>query len=666
MADTGKQSPLGVNVLGSLLQNIGFWINPTAESYMGKNKLTDPPVGGNGDYEFGKICEDTCLKWVTYSIHDGFQRGAPRFPDNEVPSPPTKYTLTASTYNNLVTIGQSRIPALGNSPPPTWETTDPGNVWVNQHPDYYSTNLAGSPANSGYGFYNWVAKFDDNWPPDRDAAYKNEGQLASWYPFLATAGGQVVPNRAITMWGWVRCIPLQAWNEFNWNGKTVLQTDVTPSGSPEYQYFSDSFASCDSFKNYSNQAIYAIEDSKTFLKGTYSNQDDLISADVAGVSLSSRAFGQDLINLGNAIDFEYVSVFGLPSSVLQILKKYNALTQPVILSLLASGLSQNEIEAISTGNITPSKEQEQKIYASYLIIVNTDLEEIKTILNCRTKGMTSLADLVSVKKMFPLSFTTLTVPIYNTAPGPTNSKTYYLLFIAQELNPQLVTPRIKEIVGEIVPPMQPPIVIEPPPAPPPAPPAPPIILPELPSIPAPDPVPPVSTVLPPPLVPTPLPRSGGGGCVVLESYIPLIETDQKHNGKEITNAWMVESGMKISLGTDDLQIIEGRIVKTLNDYQPCVRITTVDGISLVCSTTAPILTKDDGFVPSIEVYGKRVAVMRDGRTWFDEVVGLEDVGMKFVRVIDTGNNSFWAGEKPGSFMLHHNAIINEQFEMDKK
>lgn len=656
MADTGKQSPLGVNVLGSLLQNVGFWINPTAESYMGKNKLTDPPVGGNGDYEFGKICEDTCLKWVTYSIHDGFQRGAPRKTN---PLAPTgSYTLTAATYNNLVTIGQSRIPALGNSPPPTWETTDPGNVWVNQHPDYYSTNVAGSPANSGYGFYNWVAKFDDNWPPDRDAAYKNEGQLASWYPFLATASGSVVPNRAITMWGWVRCMALQAWNEFNWNGKTVLQTDVEPSGSPEYQYFADSFVSCNGFKNYSNQAIFSIEESKAFLKGTYSNQDDLISADVAGVSLSSRAFGQDLINLGNAIDFEYISVFGLPSSVLQILKKYKALTQPLILSLLTSGLSQNEIESISNGNITPTKDQEQKIYASFLVIVNTDLEEIKTILNCRTRGLTSLADLVNVKKMFPLSFTTLTVPIYNTAPGPTNSKTYYLLFIAQELNPQLVTPRIKEIVGELVPPASPPVVVEPTPVPPPEPPTPPIIIPEPPKIPAPDPI-------PSPVVESPPITGGGGGCVALESFIPMIETEQKHNGKDITNAWMLESGMKISLGNDSLEIVDGQVIKTLNDYQPCVRIETADGISLVCSTTAPILTKDDGFVLAPKLFGKRVAVMRNGRTWYDEVVRLEDIGMKFVRVIDTGNNSFWAGEKPGSFILHHNVMINDQNNVEK-
>jgi hypothetical protein len=129
---------------------------------------------------------------------------------------------------------------------------------------------------------------------------------------------------------------------------------------------------------------------------------------------------------------------------------------------------------------------------------------------------------------------------------------------------------------------------------------------------------------------------------------------------------MLESGMKISLGTDDLEIIDGRIVKTLNDYQPCVRITTVDGISLVCSTTAPILTKENGFVLSTEVFGKRVAVMRDGRTWFDEVVGLEDVGMKFVRVIDAGDNSFWAGERPGGFILHHNVPIKETLNYDKK
>ncbi|MFN9960411.1 MAG: hypothetical protein ACK55I_45590, partial [bacterium] len=109
---------------------------------------------------------------------------------------------------------------------------------------------------------------------------------------------------------------LQAWNEFNWNGQTIEQTDNTPTGSPAYQFFVDTFSTCDSFKNYSNEAIFAVEDSQSFLRGTFSNQDDLISADLAGVSLSSRAFGQDLINLGNGIDFNYIKTFGLPSSLL--------------------------------------------------------------------------------------------------------------------------------------------------------------------------------------------------------------------------------------------------------------------------------------------------------------------------------------------------------------
>jgi hypothetical protein len=663
MANTGKQSPLGVNVLGSLLQNIGFYINPTAQSYMGVNKSTQ------GTYTPGKIVNDTSLKWLTYAINDAYTRG------EASGNIPPNATVDKDTYNNLLTIGQSRIPALGNSPPPTWETSDPGNVWVNQYAGTdpltpgYTTNQAGAPANSGYGFYNWTASYED-YVDNRVEAYKNEGQLASWYPFLATATGDDVPNVGITQWGWIRCLALQAWNEFNWNGKTVDQTDNSPIGSPEYQYFVDTFSSCDSFKNYSNEAIFAVEDSQSFLRGTYSNQDDLISADLAGVSLSSRAFGQDLINLGNAIDFNYIKTFGLPSSLLQTLKKYNALTQPVILGLLASGLSQNQIEAISNGNITPTKDQEQKIYGALLVVVNKDLEEIKVILNCRTKGLTSVADLLSVKKIFPLSYTTLTVPIYNTSPGPTNSKTYYLLFIKQELNPQLVLPRIKEIVQTIVPPQPPPIVEEPTPQPPPPPP--PklpepevIVIPEPPSVPV--PIPPPVPPIPVP-VPAPIPASGGGGgCVALESFVPMVETEQRHNGREITKAWMLESGMKISLGTEDLSIVDGQVVKTLNDYQPCVRISTSEGITLVCSTSAPILTKDKGFIPATEVYGKRVAVMRDGITWYDEVVGLEDVGMKFVRVIDAGNNSFWAGECSGSYILHHNVPINERnLDYDKK
>jgi hypothetical protein len=569
MADTGKQSPLGVNVLGAMLKNEGFWINPTAASYMGSNKLTDAPLGSDADYaknsnnlKFGIICEDTCLKWITWSIHDGYKRGAASQKDPRAPT--GYYTLRHTTYNNLVTVGQSRIPALGNSAPAAWETSDPTYVWVNPHPEFaiegyyqggvtesYSTlSQAGSPAFSGYAFYNWELPQAEPDPglvmspapltvsaaERRTESYKNEGQLASWYPMLCTVpkpsgavgpATLVVPNKAITMWGWVRLIALQAWQDFNFNNglvNTAYPTSWSPGmtvnyqaalANPEYRFFTSSFGSYNSFMNTTNAVVQSVEESKTFLKGTYSNQDDLISADISGVSLSSRAFGQDLINLGKLFNWQYVKTFGLPSALLKSLNDNNAINQALAVAMLTAGVSQKRVQEISTGAATATVEEEKQLYGAFLVIRGADLIEILTICNCRTANLISLGDCLNVKKLFPTSYTTLTVPIYNTAPGPTNSKTYYLLFVGQEMNPQLVSPKIKEIVGTIVPAASPPVE-EPPPPPLPTPPVN-IPPPQQPPVAPPPPPPP-----PPPTAPGGNPRvppttgGGGGGGIARE------------------------------------------------------------------------------------------------------------------------------------------------------
>lgn len=700
MADSGKQSPLGVNVIGSLLaghvgqpNNTTFYINPVAESYFGKSS-------DNATYDPGKIVNDTSLKWLTYALKEAWART----PMNGVGTPAAPTEISASTYDAILNIGQSRIAALGNSKPPTYQADDPSDYWTG----------SGAPANTGFAI-------DGN---------VDHGQEASWDPWdsgydPSDPSGPLNPNSEVTKWGWVRALALQAYNEFYWNApitynvkdadelefgkvytiKVVGDTDFTAIGAssntpgvwfiatgpglgtgkatipsidslPSYKDFTSSFLSADSFVDYSNKAIIAIQNAQTFLQGTFSNQDDLITADISGVSLSARAFGQDLINLGKALELSLITKFGLPSGLLQTLQKNNAITQLLNFAMLSAGLTQNEVETIANKpELSVSTEQEQKLYGAFLAVNGTSLREIIVILNCKTKGLTSLADLLSVKKLFPTSYRTLTVPIYNTEPGPTNSKTYYLLFINDELNPQLILPRIKETVGTIVPPTEPPVVEPPlPPIPPPEEILPPPIIPptppQEPDIPSGPPPPPTTVpVYPPPAPPppaTPPATGGGGGCVALESYIPLVETEKQHNKRPITNAWMLESGMKISLGTELLEIVDGQVVKTLNDYQPCVRISTSDGITLVCSTTAPIYTKDKGFIPATQVYGQRVAVMRNGISWFDEVVGLEDIGMKFVRVIDAGDNSFWAGERPGAYILHHNVPINDDADYEKK
>ena len=53
MSDTGKQSPLGVNTLSSLLQNIGFNINPIMITFTGSSTSSTSAT------QLGKIVNET-------------------------------------------------------------------------------------------------------------------------------------------------------------------------------------------------------------------------------------------------------------------------------------------------------------------------------------------------------------------------------------------------------------------------------------------------------------------------------------------------------------------------------------------------------------------------------------------------------------------------------
>jgi hypothetical protein len=397
MSETAKQSPLGSNSSSSLLQNIGLTINPIAQAHMGISKI-------NSDYDPGKTVNDTCLFLLTYGINYAYLTGM----------------LTNSIYDDLISIGSTAIPALGNSRPPTYTDYDPSGEWTGQ-------------ATTGYGL----------------SGNTGQGQEATWYPYDTTN-----VNVSVTQWGFIRCFALQAWNEFNWNGIP------NGAGMPVYKDFTSSFMICSGFANYVNVQINSFYYGPEFLKGVYSNMNDLINAEVTNISLTPRIFGQDCITLGKVIDLSKIEAFGMPSVLLQTIAKYNAFSQSLSLALLASGLDSVEIDAIYNGTINPTIEQEQKIYGAFLIMVGQDLQDILVPLNCKTRGLESLADLLNVSKIFPNSYQTITVPIYNSTESVNNSKTYYPIYVGTGVNPNLSSDAIKEIIGTIILPGEPNIVAE--------------------------------------------------------------------------------------------------------------------------------------------------------------------------------------------------------------
>ena len=383
MSDTGKQSPLGVNTLSSLLQNIGFNINPIMIDYVGSsNSVTQ--------YDPGSIITITSLFPLTYAIQDAYTRG--------VPNGGTR--VSNAVYDDLITIGSNSIPALGNTPPST-----------------YNWN----------GYPNWV--YDTSSPtPLPNYNYTN----------------------SVTQWGYTRLFALQAFNEFNYNDGLYDFTDpnnIIYRG--EYKDFLSGFMSNYSFIEYSNDAILAVNNSQEFLDGTYSNMDDLITGDITGVSVATTIFGQDLITSGKAINLQSIATFGLPSNLLMTLQKNNALTKSVSLALIASGITVSELNDIISLAEPISKEQERKIYGAFGIILGQDLNDILVSLNCKTAGIESLADLLNPIKLFPNSYQTLTVPVYNTVGGPANSKIYYPIYVNEGLNSQLREPTAVQQTGVV-------------------------------------------------------------------------------------------------------------------------------------------------------------------------------------------------------------------------
>ncbi len=448
MANTGKNSPLGVNVTGDYMYNTGFNINPVAASYMGASKK-------NASYTFGSCVNNTCLRLLTWAINDAYNRGVV-----------LKSPAGTSVYDSIISIGSTTIPGLGNSMPSTYVPVDPANIWARStvsstalclaeqygRQTGYSNALPG-PATSGYG--NYDGSYGD---PLQGYGVTNQKQNATWYPYNMTK-----PNHSVTQWGYVRLHALQAWNEYNWNGQVVDPTDSLPSylqgvPVPEYKDFLSSINAGDSYINQSNQSILATANAETFLDGTYSNMNDLISGDITGVSLSTTNLGIDLENLGMALDLSHIDSFGLPSNLLRTLGSQGAISQDLSLVLLASGLSSTDISEITEGTIlNPTQEQERQIYGAFLMMSGENLNAIISPIQCRTQGLQTLADLLDVQKMFPNSYTTLTVPMYNADAGPTNSKTYYLIYTGGSVNPALSSPAMKEYVGTLVPNGAPPI-----------------------------------------------------------------------------------------------------------------------------------------------------------------------------------------------------------------
>lgn len=387
-------SPMNLNCIGSFLNNQGLMINQEATQYMGDYS--------NGVYTNGQITGGNFLEQTSEIFHKAFDI---RYPIKSMGQLGVgrRYYIRSLGSSGLTT-DFTLLGAAANRIGIIFTATDTG------------ATIAGTN-----GTVNDVT------------GTVQDGMTLQQYTNLLTMGSHIplltnTPPYNYSMdfysttckYGFIGQFAVQAYEEFYIN-----------NGS--YSDFFNVFNTILGYKDSTNTVIDSLTVGLTHLDGIYSNMNDLITGDITGVSISTFFWGQDLVASGRILDLQSIHNFGNPDNLLRTLAKNKAITPSFNIAIAASGISNTDIQNIING-VSATNNQQKLLYACYCLITGQDLKDILIPLNCRTKGLNTLADLLDLRKIFPNSYETLTFPQYNSEPRQTNSKTYYLLYNGAQVN----------------------------------------------------------------------------------------------------------------------------------------------------------------------------------------------------------------------------------------
>jgi hypothetical protein len=145
---------------------------------------------------------------------------------------------------------------------------------------------------------------------------------------------------------------------------------------------------------------------------------------------------------------------------------------------------------------------------------------------------------------------------------------------------------------------------------------------------------------------------GGAGCVHIASFLP---EGNLAGSIEVGNSMILADERTLKPGT-------GIVSYSQEKTQPGFRIVTKNGVSLICSGSAPIPTKN-GLKNPHELMGEKVATRKTTngkiRNRWSKIVEVISIGFIQVQHITVGNKCFWAGETADGFILHHNMKMAE-------
>ena len=138
---------------------------------------------------------------------------------------------------------------------------------------------------------------------------------------------------------------------------------------------------------------------------------------------------------------------------------------------------------------------------------------------------------------------------------------------------------------------------------------------------------------------------GGGGCVWENSVM--------HNGKLAKD---LKPGDELLIVSGDGETFEKGKVKAISfSPQPCYRLVSESGASVICSDSTPLQLRDGSLVSPKEILGKQLPVLAYGKYSWENIVDVSYIGRHTVAKIDAGNKVYAAGLSKNKQIFTHNS-----------
>jgi hypothetical protein len=204
-------------------------------------------------------------------------------------------------------------------------------------------------------------------------------------------------------------------------------TAATYMGNGDLTKFAQALSQAQSYADQTSVFINSAINSQTYLADTFTGMNDMITGGITQVSLATSALGTDLSNLGRLVNLALLDDFGSPLGLIQQIYTVTGAIPSVSIAFISAGVPVDVVLSLNRPTISVTDAVQRLMYEAMGEITGSALQQILSVMQVKTSGINTMADLLNPLRLFPLSYQTLTVPtkfgkraIYLNASGSVN------------------------------------------------------------------------------------------------------------------------------------------------------------------------------------------------------------------------------------------------------